>query len=97
MHHSDDELVKRFNERMEKHSQEEKLGATGKYPDGKIQPNDAGEIKFSVGHDPDNALCFLDFGTQVKWLAMTPQDAIDLGRALIKHGRKALRLKAKTH
>lgn len=97
MHHSNNDLIARFNKRMEKLAKKEQLGGTGKYPDGKIQESDAGELKFSVGYDEDTALCFMDFGTPVRWFGLMPEDAIDLGRTLIKHGRKALKIKGKPH
>jgi hypothetical protein len=61
------------------------LGATGNYPDGKLNDDDEGEIAFAVGHTEAGKVV-LDFGgTKVAWMATTPQQARQLARVLRKH------------
>lgn len=61
-----------------------KLGATGKFPHGMLTPKDEGEIKFSVGLSMDKKRVVLNFGKQVRWVGMNRNQAIDVGKALIK-------------
>jgi len=87
MHHSSDldDDMKKIKEIEEGFKQ--KLGPTGKFPEGKLTTHDEGQIRFSV-FSKDNKV-IIDFNSPVHWLGMGPNEAIDLGNALIKHGRKA--------
>lgn len=58
-------------------------GATGEFPDGKINPEDEGELRLAVGHDQDNVR--IEFGKQVAWLAMPRADAVEFARAVMRH------------
>ena len=62
-----------------------KLGATGKFPDGKLAPGDEGEVQFAVGHDPDTGYVFIDFGKPVQWLSFPPDVAVNFAAMLLKH------------
>lgn len=64
------------------------IGQTGEYPEGKLNASDEGSIQFAVGHDPKGNVVIV-FGTAVKSLAMSPQQAADLTALLIKHIREA--------
>lgn len=68
-----------------------KVGATGEFPDGKINKEDEGELQISVGFDPDTKLVRLEFGKPVAWLAMKPEDAVNLGQTLVRHGQRGAR------
>lgn len=57
---------------------DEKLGATGSFPDGKYCRNDEGEIRFAVAADPVKQLVLIDFGKPVHSLGMTPDQAVEL-------------------
>ena len=61
------------------------LGRTGRHPDGKMAPHDEGEITFAVGRKGDKV--FLNFGTRVKSLGMTPEQAKALGGELLNYAR----------
>ncbi len=63
---------------------DKKLGATGKFPDGKLGPNDEGELQFGIGHD-DEGMVFVDFGKPVQFIAMPPQIAVNFAAMLMKH------------
>lgn len=63
----------------------EQLGATGKFPDGKLNDDDEGELRLMISKKGDNV--HIDFGKPVAWMAFTKEDAIALGLSLIKHGR----------
>lgn len=60
-------------------------GAIGSFPEGKLKPDDEGAIQFAVGEADGKVV--IDFGTQVHWLAMTPQQAADFASAVLKHAR----------
>lgn len=58
-------------------------GATGKFPDGKMTPEDKGQIAIKVG-TVDNKVV-MDFGKeQINWIGLTPEEAIALGRILFE-------------
>ena len=61
-----------------------KLGATGKYPDGKLGAMDEGEIRFAVASQP--GYVHINFGKPVAWLSLRPQEAAELGDLLRNAG-----------
>ena len=67
------------------------LGATGKFPHGKVHATDEGGLKFAIATDREHGVVALNFGTPVVWLALPPALAKELARALILH---ALELEA---
>jgi len=69
----------------------DKLGATGEFPDGKVDPTDEGELRFMVSAT-DDGLVRLEFGKPVAWLGLRPQDAAGLASALMHHARLAARV-----
>lgn len=62
----------------------QKLGATGQHPEGKLNPDDEGEIAFAIGADRENKKVLIDFGTPVKWIAMNPDQATQFAHILIE-------------
>ena len=68
----------------------EPFGPTGKHPEGKIAPNDEGEIRFGVARDGDKVL--VDFGSPVHSLGMTREQARDFGRLLITRAGYSCRI-----
>jgi hypothetical protein len=63
------------------------FGATGKYPDGKLSPDDEGELQFGITNS--NGQVIINFGKPVAWLAFGPQQARELADAIIKHADQA--------
>jgi hypothetical protein len=63
------ELIEKFNSSS--------LGATGKFPDGKLNDNDDGEIRFSLTVQ-DGKLIIFDFGKNIKWIGFTKKEAIQI-------------------
>jgi hypothetical protein len=59
-----------------------KLGATGKYPEGRYGEHDEGEIKFAVAADAKNQKVLIDFGKPVHSLGLTPEQAVELAELL---------------
>lgn len=68
------------------------LGATGNFPDGKISPNDKGEIQFAIAGDRERQLVHVDFGEKpIAFLSMTPAEAVGLAQVLIQKARETSR------
>jgi hypothetical protein len=83
MDSSNPDLAKTLKQQRKIH----KPGATGKFPEGKLVPNDEGEVRLIVGHFRDKVI--VDFGTPVKWFAMEPEQAIELAKHIRKNAEKA--------
>jgi hypothetical protein len=65
----------------------EPLGATGQFPEGKLTPEDEGEIRIGITHLDGKVV--LDFGKRVAWLGLTPDQADEIAATLIKHAAEA--------
>lgn len=57
------------------------------WSDGRISATDDGDLAFAIGPHPEKELVVIDFGKPVEFVAMPPQQAIDLAQSLIKHAR----------
>jgi len=66
------------------------LGATGKFPEGKLNEQDKGEIRFAVMGDAKGNVV-LYFGRDVTWIAMPPETAYELARLLQQTADGAIR------
>jgi hypothetical protein len=51
------------------------LGGTGRYPDGKLGPDDEGEITTALAVDRARNRILLAFGEPVAWVSMTGPEA----------------------
>lgn len=69
---------------MSRKSELPKFGASGKFPYGSIGPHDEGELTFGVSRD-SRGLVHMNFGKQVSWFALQPEQAIELAKLLMKH------------
>jgi hypothetical protein len=64
-------------------SEDEKPGATGKFPEGKLNEDDKGEIKMIIGIDQGKVI--IHFGNiPISWIAMTKDQALAMGRMLFE-------------
>jgi hypothetical protein len=61
------------------------LGATGEFPEGKLNPSDEGALKMAVGYDPLNGVVHIEFGTPVAWLGLPPDNAIEFALLVMRH------------
>lgn len=66
-----------------------RLGATGKYPEGKIVDSDEGEISIAVGHMDRRVI--IDFGTPTSWLGMPIEQAREFANAVHRRADMAER------
>lgn len=65
------------------------IGATGKFPQGKLDDTDEGELKMAIAYDKLNGVVRLEFGKPVAWLGLPPPEAKELAEKLLWHARKA--------
>jgi hypothetical protein len=62
-----------------------RLGATGNFPLGQINPEDQGEIAVGIAVDRTNQRIVMNLGPRpVKWVSMTTAEARAFGDALRK-------------
>lgn len=64
-----------------------KLGATGKFPEGKLDPTDEGEAVIAISAT-EGGMIRIDFGKRVAWVAFSAKQAIELAGLLVKHARR---------
>lgn len=74
----------RLNARL---AEELRLGATGKYPDGKIHRTDEGAIRLAVFVEHGNVV--LNFGTPVSWIVFDAQKAEELAGIILEKAKEA--------
>jgi hypothetical protein len=59
------------------------VGPTGKFPRGKLNEADEGELGFSVGQEKGQVR--IDFGSPITWFAMPPDLALQFATSIAKH------------
>ena len=69
------------------HGDDANVGATGEFPEGKLNQNDEGEIRFGVAADREHNKIILNFGKPVAWIGMSPGQAIALADLLRSKAR----------
>lgn len=67
------------------------LGATGRFPYGKLNEDDEGELRIAVGGDRDTETVIIDFGTPTTWIGMRPEDAEAFARSILEKARQVRR------
>lgn len=61
----------------------EQLGPTGKFPDGKLDDTDEGEVKMRISHN--DQLVRIDFGKATAWFAMPKSQALTFAFTILDH------------
>ena len=61
------------------------LGATGNYPNGKLDPTDQGELRLMISHSADGQIIRLDFGKPTAWIGLPKEHAMQLAVLLLEH------------
>lgn len=51
-------------------------GATGRYPRGKLNREDEGELNVAIAADRRHGVVQIDFGKEVAWLALPKEQAL---------------------
>ena len=65
----------------------ELLGPSGKFPQGKIEAEDEGELKIAVGTHADGKNVLIAFGKKVSWLGFPKDEAILFAELILQHAR----------
>ena len=60
-----------------------KIGATGEFPNGKLNDADEGELAIGVAIDKEKGVVLLEFGKPVNWLGLYPAQAREIAAILI--------------
>jgi hypothetical protein len=63
------------------------LGATGRFPEGKLRSDDDGELQFGIAHQGGHVI--VNFGVPVTWLGLPPRKARELASLLVHHAEQA--------
>jgi hypothetical protein len=64
------------------------LGATGTFSHGKLNDDDQGDLKISVGFDKIDGIVRVDFGKPVGWIGMPKENAITFAMVILKYARQ---------
>ena len=87
MHHGNDpeatKIIEAFNNVLKDKAQ---LGATGEYPEGRLNENDEGEIRFAITSGGGKLV--MNFGKPVAWIGMGRSQAVQLIKVLQEHADK---------
>jgi len=59
-----------------------KMGATGEFPEGKLNKDDEGQLLFGVAADVRKGVVIVNFNTPVNWFALPPDLADQLATLL---------------
>lgn len=78
-------FVLSFQTFWERQKNEAHLGATGRFPGGKLNSDDEGELKMGLSHDPRQQVVVLNFGKPVEWIGLPPVLARELANGLLQH------------
>lgn len=61
------------------------FGATGQFPQGKVEDSDEGELRMGVAYDKLNGIVRVEFGKPVAWLGLPPPEARRLAELLLRN------------
>lgn len=95
MHHGKDKppdteeksATRQALDELDEAMKEARPGATGRFPGGRINSDDEGEIQFVIGHVRDKVI--INFGKEVSWLGMDADQAEAMAKLLHKCAKKA--------
>jgi hypothetical protein len=65
------------------------LGPTGRFPQGKLCPDDKGELALRIGVIQGKVV--IDFKTQLSWIGLGPDEALALAQALMQKRAEILK------
>lgn len=66
----------------------ENIGPTGKFPKGKLNKDDEGELGMRIGTDEKNGKVIIDFGSPVHWIGLDADDALKMAELLTNSANK---------
>lgn len=71
--------------------QRPKVGATGRFPEGKLTKDDEGEIAIAIAHTGEKVI--VDFGKPIAWIGLNAKQARDIAATLVKHAEEVEKAK----
>lgn len=89
-HQSGEQLRKLFREQQQltdRFNEERSGSARREFPEGRLSADDDGSLTFKIGADQDRRVVAIEFSKPTGWIAMNPQQAVELAQSLIKHAR----------
>jgi len=57
------------------------------YSEGRISPKDEGDLAFAISADMEKRIVLIDFGKEVTWIGMGPEQAVALAEKLIEKAK----------
>lgn len=57
------------------------------YSEGRVGATDEGDLAIAVAADPAKGIVIIDFGKNLSWLGMGPEQAVHLAKMLIEKAR----------
>jgi hypothetical protein len=60
------------------------IGATGNFPNGKLNSDDEGDLAIRIASDPKKGVVMIDFGKPVNWVGLPKDQAFELAEILKK-------------
>lgn len=60
------------------------LGATGRFPYGRLEASDEGELRVAIAADVRNGVVRVEFGKPIAWFALPSGLAREWARALLE-------------
>lgn len=61
------------------------FGATGEFPQGKLNDADEGALKIGIAYDKLNGVVMVNFGKPTAWIGLPPPEAIQFARLILRH------------
>jgi hypothetical protein len=65
-----------------------RVGATGRFPQGKLDKTDEGELAIGVAADHSQQIIRIEFGKPVAWIGFSKQQALQLSDLIRKNAEK---------
>lgn len=88
-HHGDDGEQSRVQkELMDLFRKQQNGEARRAWPNGRVAAEDDGQLAFAIGADRDKGIVFVDFGKDVSWIGLPPEQAVALAELLIANAKK---------
>ena len=88
MHHSEQPMQSSPVDRVAIEAEILRLGATGQFPQGKIDKTDEGEIAIAIaiGHRQNKVI--INFGKPVAWIGFDKKQALQIAESLRTHAEQ---------
>jgi hypothetical protein len=86
MHHSEQPMQSDPVDRAAIEAQILRLGATGQFPQGKIDKTDEGEIAIAIGHKQNKVV--INFGKPVAWIGFDKRQALEIAQLIRSHAQQ---------